>query len=81
MVSSTITDEERESWNTVFKLGFILIVSGSATLIALQGNATPLQLGLVAVVGALFGWLLLRYLLWAGKRSSTSDRGKRRRFK
>lgn len=81
MVKSTITDAERDYWNSLFKAGFVLIVAGSASLIALQGNATLLQLGLVAVVGALFGYLLLRYLLWASKRSSSTDRGRRRRFK
>lgn len=79
MVRSTVSEEERESWNAVFKFGFVFVVAGSSGLIALQGGASLVEIALLVGVGAAFGWLLLRYLLWAGKRSSTS--GRRRRFR
>lgn len=59
-----MSEEERRAWNAVLKGGFVLLVAGSAALIAVQGGATPVEIGGVALFGAIFGVLLLWYLAW-----------------
>jgi hypothetical protein len=64
MVRGSVSEDERRYWSTVLKYGFVGVVAMSAALIAVQGGGTALQVGVVAVAGAAFGVLLLRYFSW-----------------
>lgn len=73
MVGGTITEAERRTWNRLLKVGFVLLVAGSAMLVALAGGATPPEIALIGAMSLLFAVILLRYLLWAGDRSRGGD--------
>lgn len=66
MVRSSMSDEERQAWMAVLKGGFIMLVAGSAALIAVQGGAELLEIAGVTLFGAVFGALLLWYLTRMG---------------
>lgn len=63
MVDSTLTDEKRRLWNRLLGALFVLIVGGSAGLMALEGGGSPLEVAGVSVVGILFGAGLAWYLV------------------
>ncbi|AHZ23817.1 hypothetical protein E6P09_12880 [Haloferax mediterranei ATCC 33500] len=62
MVGPSLSDDETKLANSRLKLGFILLIGVSATLIAVQAGATLLQTGLALIGGLLVGVLLTRYL-------------------
>lgn len=64
MVRGRLTGAERRYWRRVLGAGFVGVVALSATLIAVQGGASLAETGLVALVGAGVGLLLVRYLAW-----------------
>jgi len=67
MVQPTTSEAERRAWSIVFRVGFVLLIAGSAALIAVQGGASPVEIGAVALFGAAFGAVLLRYVVWLGR--------------
>jgi hypothetical protein len=62
MVGPSLTDEEQRLASMRFKIAFVLVVAVSAALTAVQVQASLVQVAVVAVVGALLGWLLIVYL-------------------
>ena len=70
MVGPSTTESERAAGSLYMQAGFVLLVAGSAGLIALQGDASLVEVGLVALLGAAFGAVLLYYLVWAGWKSA-----------
>ncbi|MEF8774393.1 MAG: hypothetical protein V5A23_06415 [Halobacteriales archaeon] len=65
MVRGT-SEAERDHWDRLLRLTFVSFVAASAGLIALQGNASLPEVGVVALFGAWFGAVLQWYLLWIG---------------
>ena len=64
MVRGRSTRAEKRYWRRMLGLGFVGVVALSATLIAVQGDATLPETALVALAGIGFGLLLVRYLAW-----------------
>lgn len=54
-----LSEEERRFGNLQVRIGFVLLVGVSAGLVALSGDPTPVELGLVIVTGLGVGALLL----------------------
>lgn len=77
MVDSTITDEKRRVWNRMLAALFVLIVGASAGLMALEGEASTLEIVGVSAVGILFGAGLVWYL--ASLRTSAREMRRRQR--
>ncbi|XVH31765.1 hypothetical protein ACNS7O_00890 [Haloferacaceae archaeon DSL9] len=63
MVGPSLTDDEQSVANARLKALFVLLVSGSMTVVALQTDPTPEQLAVVVVASLLVGVALLWYLL------------------
>ncbi|TQQ83053.1 hypothetical protein EGH24_06370 [Halonotius terrestris] len=63
MVGSSLSDTEKQTANTRLKIGFVLLVAASMTLMALQVDPTPLQLAAVFGIGIGIGALLLWFVL------------------
>lgn len=62
MVGPSLSEEEQERSRLRLKAGFVLLVGGSAGMIAVQGDASlPIALGVVAA-GLLLGVALVVYL-------------------
>jgi hypothetical protein len=66
MVGSSLSDTEKKSANTRLKIGFVLLVAGSMSLMALQIDPTPIELVSVFAIGVGIGvgllWFVLRNL-------------------
>ncbi|ESS10749.1 MAG: hypothetical protein A07HR60_02768 [uncultured archaeon A07HR60] len=58
-----ITQRDRDTANRRLKLGFVTLVAGSAGLITLSVDPTPLQFVGALASGALVSILLLRYVI------------------
>ncbi|MFC7154241.1 hypothetical protein ACFQPA_02070 [Halomarina halobia] len=58
-------DEDRESLTRRLKAFFALLIGASAGLITSQGNATPLEVALIALLGTVFGALVV-WLVFPG---------------
>lgn len=54
-----ISDEERRFATRQLMVGFVLLVAVSAGLIALQGGATLVEVGIVTAIGVVVGVVLL----------------------
>lgn len=54
-------DERRRRWN-LLKAAFVLLVGGSAGMIAVQGGADLLSVAVVGLAGLLLGAVLIYYL-------------------
>lgn len=63
MVRGT-SEAEQSHWDRLLRLTFVAFVAASAGLIAVQGNASVPEVGMVALFGAGFGAVLQWYLLW-----------------
>jgi hypothetical protein len=63
MVGSSLSDDERETANARLKIGFVVLVAGSMSLMALQTDPTPVQLVAVFSVGIGIGVALLWFVL------------------
>ena len=50
-----------------FKIGFVLLVGLSGTMMGLQGGGSPAVIALTTVTGLLAGWALLWYLTWVAR--------------
>jgi ammonia channel protein AmtB len=62
MVGPSISDEEKERKRKRLMAGFVLLVGGSAGMIAVQGGAGPVSVAAVTVAGLLLGVVLVYYL-------------------
>ncbi|MFP8955935.1 hypothetical protein ACLI4Y_04345 [Natrialbaceae archaeon A-CW3] len=49
------------------KIGFVLLVGLSGGMMAIQGGAPPLVIGLATLTGLLAGGALLWYLTWVAR--------------
>ena len=63
MVGSSLSETEKKSANTRLKIGFVLLVAGSMSLMALQIDPTPVQLAAVFAIGVGIGVALLWFVL------------------
>ncbi|ERH01165.1 MAG: hypothetical protein J07HN6_02798 [Halonotius sp. J07HN6] len=63
MVGSSLSDDERETANARLKIGFVVLVAGSMSLMALQTDPTPVQLAAVFAIGIGIGVALLWFVL------------------
>ena len=63
MVGSSLSETEKKSANTRLKIGFVLLVAGSMSLMALQIDPTPIQLAAVFAIGVGIGVALLWFVL------------------
>ena len=63
MVGSSITDDEKSLANRRLKVGFVLLVAGSTTLMSLHIDPTLVQLAAAFVVGLGVGVVLLWFVL------------------
>lgn len=63
MVGPSTTPEERQAQRRLVYGSFVLVVGGSAGLIALQADASLLEIGVVVLVGLAVGFLLTWYLV------------------
>lgn len=78
MVGPSLSDEERDAANLRLKVGFVLLVTASGGLVALQAGGTPVQL-LGGVTGGLaVGLALLWFLVRWGREFRASGRGRSR---
>ena len=66
MVGSTLTEEDKTVANRRLKIGLVLLVAASTTLMSLRIDPTPLQIatafGVGLAVGAVLLWFVLRNL-------------------
>ncbi|WP_135534270.1 hypothetical protein [Halostella pelagica] len=62
MVGPSLSDEEREQKRKRLMAGFVLLVGGSAGMIAVQGGADLGSVAAVTVAGLLLGLVLVYYL-------------------
>lgn len=67
MVDSTITDEKRRSFRRFLAGGFILLVGVSAGLVAVQAQASTIEIGGATAVGLVLGGALAWYLARIGR--------------
>ncbi|AUV82181.1 hypothetical protein C2R22_11415 [Salinigranum rubrum] len=80
MVGPSITDDERRVANTRLQVGFVVLVGISAGLVAIQGGATPLQIGAAVVAGLVLGGVLLYWLRrWSAQFRRETNRRRPRR--
>ena len=63
MVGSSLSDDEKDTANARLKIGFVVLVAGSMSLMALQIDPTPVQLAAVFVIGVGIGVALLWFVL------------------
>lgn len=63
MVGSSLTDDEKTLANRRLKVGFVLLVAGSMSLMSLSIGPTPLQLAAIFGVGIGVGLVLLWFVL------------------
>ena len=54
-------DERRQRWN-LLKAAFVLLVGGSAAMIAVQAGADSVSIAAVSLAGLLLGTVLIYYL-------------------
>lgn len=64
MVGSSITEDEKSLANRRLKIGFVLLVAGSTTLMSLRIDPTPLEVAAAFVVGLGVGLVLLWFVLY-----------------
>lgn len=62
MVGSSMSDAERRAWNRVIGVGFVIVVGGSAALIAFANGAALSWALAIGVLGLLTGLGLVWYL-------------------
>lgn len=62
MVGPSLSDEERQQRRNRLKAAFVLLVGGSAGMIAVQGGADPISIAVVTLAGLLLGTVLIYYL-------------------
>ena len=63
MVGPSLSSEEQRAASLRLKVGLVLIIGASAGLIALQAQATLVQVGVAFVGGVLLGAVLVAYLV------------------
>ena len=63
MVGSSLSDDEKDTANARLKIGFVVLVAGSMSLMALQIDPTPVQLAAVFAIGIGIGVALLWFVL------------------
>jgi len=61
MVGPSADGGQRQGYRTV-KMGFVVLVGGSAGLVALTGDPSPAELGVVVAAGLAVGVVLLAVL-------------------
>lgn len=80
MVGPSITDDERRLANTRLQIGFVALVGLSSGLVAVQVDASPLQIGAIVAGGLVLGGLLLLWLRrWAAQFRRETNRVRSRR--
>jgi uncharacterized membrane protein len=62
VVGPSLTPEERDVANVRLKIGFVLLVTVSAGLVAVQAQATLVQAGLALLAGLALGLGLIWFL-------------------
>lgn len=62
MVGPSLSEEDKEASRTRLKAGFVLLVGGSAGMIAVQGNASLPSILAVVAAGIVLGLALVYYL-------------------
>ncbi|MGM0592045.1 MAG: hypothetical protein ACQETI_10545 [Halobacteriota archaeon] len=67
MVGPSLDEDERRLANTRLKAGFVVLVGGSAGLIAIQGGATLVDVAVVTLAGLVIGLLLMLFLSRVGR--------------
>jgi membrane protein YdbS with pleckstrin-like domain len=63
MVGSSITEDEKTVANRRLKIGFVLLVATSTTLMSLRIDPTPIQLAAAFGAGIAVGVVLLWFVL------------------
>jgi|GEM_PF-1310378 hypothetical protein len=88
MVGPSLSESEYATGMSKVQLSVVGLVAASAALVALYGDAPPAVVAIAAVVGALLGYGMWRYLVWSYREQTASDRErpetgteKRERFK
>lgn len=78
MVGPSLSDQERDAANTRLKVGFVILVTASGGLVALQAGGSFAQL-LGGIAGGLaVGLVLLWFLVRWGQEFRASGRGRSR---
>lgn len=78
MVGPTDSLEERDAGRKRLKIGFVATVAASGGLVALQAGATPVQMAVAVVAGALVGGACLWFVLrWLGEMQPDQVRSRR----
>ncbi|MFB6131218.1 MAG: hypothetical protein ABEJ28_10400 [Salinigranum sp.] len=67
MVGPSLSDEERDQANLRLRVAFVLLVGVSGGLVALQADASPLQLAGAVAAGLVVGAVLLLFLIRIGR--------------
>jgi hypothetical protein len=78
MVGPSLSDEERDAANFRLKVGFVLLVTVSGGLVALQAGGTLVQLVGGLVGGLAVGLVLLWFLVRWGREFRESGRSRSR---
>jgi ammonia channel protein AmtB len=78
VVGPSITPEERDVANLRLKVGFVLLVAASAGLVAVQAEASLLQLAGAVAVGAAVGLALLAFMIRWSRQMRESGPGRQR---
>jgi lysozyme family protein len=72
MVDSSISDEQRRSFRRRLAGGFVLLVGASAGLVALQAQASAVEIAAAVGVGIAVGGALAWYLARVGRQFQRS---------
>jgi ammonia channel protein AmtB len=67
MVDSTITDDQRQSFQRRLLGGFVLLVGASGGMVAVQAQASTIEIAAAVLIGLVFGGLLAWYLIRVGR--------------
>jgi hypothetical protein len=76
MVDSSVDETTRHRFAVFVRVGFVALVGLSAAMIGVHGGASPAEVGLVALVGAAFGALVLYVMRWVDW--TTTEKRRRR---
>lgn len=67
MVDSTITDDQRRSFQRRLLGGFVLLVGASGGMVAVQAQASTTEIVAAVLVSVMIGGLLAWYLIRVGR--------------